>query len=114
MDRLVGEHLLADFLLHVLTEKACTSHLDHYGLGRGYACRDSLEFINDIGRSINAISPGGVVNTSNAIADFVRQYRSGTFGRMTLDDIPIVGDRVADDASPRALQATIYDLHSSA
>lgn len=86
MDKVVGDHLLADFLLRYLQSQPSREYLDYFKLKE--EPKDTMPFLEHIARTRNAVNPNGTVNVHNAVSYMMRSFRSGSLGRFTLDEIP--------------------------
>lgn len=83
-DKTVGFSLLADFLLYNLNSKGNEDFLQFYKTDKAKTS-DLKEFLPIAAKRIGALRPGGEFDLERAAAHFVRQFRLGKFGRITLD-----------------------------
>ncbi|XP_073453033.1 mitochondrial ribosome-associated GTPase 1 isoform X1 [Aquarana catesbeiana] len=94
LDHLVGEEMIADYLLYTLNNYAQHSYVQHYELEG--PCDDIETLLKNIAKKlgktqkVKAITGTGNVNItipnySAAAYDFIRAFRKGDFGRVTLD-----------------------------
>ncbi|KAM5141274.1 mitochondrial ribosome-associated GTPase 1 [Mantella aurantiaca] len=94
LDHLVGEDIIADYLLYTLNNYPQHRYVDHYELEG--PCSDIETLLKKIAKklgktqTVKAITGTGNVNITipnyNAAAyDFIRAFRKGDLGRVTLD-----------------------------
>ncbi|XP_041425067.1 mitochondrial ribosome-associated GTPase 1 isoform X2 [Xenopus laevis] len=94
LDHLVGEDILADYLLYILNEQMQHRYVEHYGLEK--PCADIETLLKRIAlklgktQKVKAITGVGDVNITvpnyNAAAyDFIRTFRRGQLGVVMLD-----------------------------
>ena len=86
-DKTVGFGLLADYLLYNMNMKGNKNFKEFYRLEN---CKDSIDlniFLPIAAKRIGALISGGEFDLERAAAHFVRQFRLGKFGRLTLDEI---------------------------
>uniref|UniRef100_A0A8C5QCC5 Mitochondrial GTPase 1 n=1 Tax=Leptobrachium leishanense TaxID=445787 RepID=A0A8C5QCC5_9ANUR len=94
LDHLVGEDIMADYLLYMLNQNNLYSYVEKYALDG--PCQDIESLLKKIAiklgktQKVKAITGIGNVNItvpnySAAAYDFIRSYRRGEFGQMTLD-----------------------------
>ncbi|XP_038599442.1 mitochondrial ribosome-associated GTPase 1 [Tachyglossus aculeatus] len=94
LDHLVGEDVMADYLLYTLNKHQQFKYVDHYGLGE--ACDDIRSVLKRIAvklrktQRVRVLTGTGDVNViqpdySAAAYDFLRTFRSGGLGRVMLD-----------------------------
>ena len=86
-DKTVGSFLLADFLLYNLNLKGNREFLHFYNLESASAAATLKSFLPLAAKRIGALRSGGEFDLERAASYFVKQFRSGKFGPMTLDDI---------------------------
>lgn len=89
-DKTVGVHLLASFLLHNLNEQketeAYANLVSFYNLTEGLETQDLKTFLPVVGKRIGALLPGGEIDLERAAGFFVKQFRSGKLGKLSLKD----------------------------
>ncbi|CAH2321627.1 mitochondrial ribosome-associated GTPase 1 [Pelobates cultripes] len=94
LDHLVGEDIMADYLLYTLNQKEQYRYVEKYGLDG--PCPDIESLLKKIAlklgktQKVKALTGVGDVNItvpnySAAAYDFIRTYRRGELGQMTLD-----------------------------
>lgn len=94
LDHLVGEDIIADYLLYTLNKHQQFSYVDHYELGE--ASDDIQTVLKKIAvklgktQKMTAITGVGNINItmpnySAAAYDFIRAFRKGTLGKVMLD-----------------------------
>ncbi|XP_063290034.1 mitochondrial ribosome-associated GTPase 1 [Pelobates fuscus] len=94
LDHLVGEDIMADYLLYTLNQKEQYRYVEKYGLDG--PCPDIESLLKKIAlklgktQKVKALTGVGDVNItvpnySAAAYDFIRAYRRGELGQMTLD-----------------------------
>lgn len=88
MDQVIGDHLLADYLLNFLNSKNAKGHLEFFKLAK--APRDTLDFIYQVAQTKGTIGSNNVLNVRNSVQIIMKAFRDGKLGRFTLDDIPKV------------------------
>lgn len=86
-DKTVGFNLLSDYLLHNLTLKGNKQFKEFYRISTESETESLKTFLPIAAKRIGALIPGGEFDLERAAAHFVRQFRLGKFGRMTLDDL---------------------------
>ncbi|KAM6306176.1 mitochondrial ribosome-associated GTPase 1 [Aegotheles albertisi] len=93
-DHLVGEDIMADYLLYALNKQQQFGYVQHYGLGT--ACDDIEPVLRRValaqGRTqkVTVLTGTGNVNVTMlnypaAACEFLRDFREGRLGRVTLD-----------------------------
>ena len=86
LDRVVGDYLLAEYLLHILVTTKNKKYLRKYNIPGNIT--DISVFLPILAQKIHQILPSGAPNVHNAIAIFLKHFRQGEFGGITLDKIP--------------------------
>lgn len=86
-DKTVGFPLLADYLLYNLNAKGNKEFREFYRIDSPTEAENLKSFLPAAAKRIGALLPGGDFDLERTAAYFVRQFRLGKFGRMTLDDI---------------------------
>eukprot|EP00039_Didymoeca_costata_P010806 m.146370 g.146370 ORF g.146370 m.146370 type:complete len:166 (-) comp14969_c0_seq4:3297-3794(-) len=81
-DELVGEELIADFLLYTLNSRRNFTYVKEFGLEA--PSDDIEEVLHGIATKKGALLQGGVPNTDLAARYFVECYRLGKLGRFRL------------------------------
>ena len=84
LDRQVGEYVLAEYLLHILNHYRL-SYAPVLGLDGPLNSVDELLEMSSFKLGTRNDSR---MNMSNTIAALLRHFRQGSFGRVTLDNIP--------------------------
>lgn len=86
LDRLVGEYLLCEYLLSVLNSTTTTAkgYSEYYGVG---VVEGLEELIPAIARHSKTFERDGRINLTNTLCTFLKAFRVGAFGRITLDTI---------------------------
>ncbi|KAI9144875.1 mitochondrial GTPase 1-like protein [Paraphysoderma sedebokerense] len=84
-DHVAGEELVADYLLYTLNSRGNSKYLDMLSLTERPKSIQAL--LPHIAKRIGALQKGGIPNENLASKWFLKKYREGAFGRMTLDDI---------------------------
>lgn len=86
IDRVVGEYLLAEYLLETLNSQGLSlKYQKAFNMDRPMNRIDELlPRIAEVKGQIH----GGDMNMTNTVAIFLRMFRKGEFGRVTLDKIP--------------------------
>jgi mitochondrial GTPase 1 len=86
-DKTVGNHILADFLLFNLLTRQNKQFAHFYNLsGLPTSAYENINnFLPLAAARIGALAPGGNFDLDRTAAFFVRQFRSGKFGKITLD-----------------------------
>eukprot|EP00002_Diphylleia_rotans_P027207 TRINITY_DN5448_c0_g1_i1.p1 TRINITY_DN5448_c0_g1~~TRINITY_DN5448_c0_g1_i1.p1 ORF type:complete len:325 (+),score=52.14 TRINITY_DN5448_c0_g1_i1:59-1033(+) len=84
-DEIVGERVLADYLLYTLNKFECYGYLKMYNIKEPDNEIDSV--LDKIAHRLQARMKDGSWNHEKAAVHFVKQYRSGNLGRLTLDTI---------------------------
>lgn len=86
LDRVVGQYQLAEYCLHILnSQKKQDRYVRYFGL-KGPTTKLE-ELLPQIAAKTGQIQAGSV-NMINTASVFLRLFRSGELGRMTLDEIP--------------------------
>lgn len=81
-DDLVGEELIADYLLFTLNQQKQFGYVKHFKLN---GPNDSIEVVlAAIAKRIGALLPGGVPNIDHAARYFIGRYRDGKLGKFQL------------------------------
>lgn len=86
-DKTVGFTLLADYLLYHLNVKGNKQFKEFYRISSDKDSNDLKTFLPIAAKRIGALVPGGEYDLERTAAHFVRQFRLGKFGRLTLDEI---------------------------
>lgn len=86
LDRVVGEYLLAEYLLHILVMSKNKKYVMKYNIPGNVT--DISVFLPILAERLNQKSRSGGPNIHNAIALFLKHFRTGEFGGFTLDKIP--------------------------
>lgn len=86
-DKTVGFQLLADYLLYNLNLKGNQQFKDFYRISTESETESLKTFLPIAAKRIGALVPGGEFDLERASAHFVRQFRLGKFGRITLDEL---------------------------
>jgi ribosome biogenesis GTPase A len=86
LDRVVGEYLLAEYLLHILVMSKNKKYVMKYNIPG--TVTDISVFLPILAERLNQKSRSGGPNIHNAIALFLKHFRTGEFGGFTLDKIP--------------------------
>ena len=84
-DKIVGEELLADYLLFLLNQTENKEYLTVYGLTE--PVDDIQVFLPNAAHRMGLLMKGGHPNVTQAAQRFVRLFRMGRFGRFTLDKL---------------------------
>ena len=84
-DKTVGYSLLADYLLYNLNLKQNEQFKLFYGLNQDQNNLNLKEFLPLAAKRIGALISGGEFDLERTSSYFVRQFRLGKFGRITLD-----------------------------
>ncbi|XP_064320611.1 mitochondrial ribosome-associated GTPase 1 isoform X2 [Phalacrocorax carbo] len=93
-DHLVGEDIMADYLLYILNKQQQFRYVQHYGLAE--ACDDIKPVLKHValarGRTqkVKVLTGTGNINVTMlnypaAAYEFLRDFRAGRLGRVTLD-----------------------------
>ncbi|XP_062509611.1 mitochondrial ribosome-associated GTPase 1-like isoform X2 [Corticium candelabrum] len=82
-DHVVGEHLIADFILYSLNKRNKFRYVDAFGLERPSDTIDDV--LIDVAKRIGAFMKGGRLDTLRASQHFISRFRNGTLGRVILD-----------------------------
>jgi len=86
LDRVVGEYQLAEYCLHVLNlHKKEKQYMKYFGMSSPATRFEELLPI--MAEKMDQMQAGRI-NTINTVSMFLRLFRSGEFGRITLDPIP--------------------------
>jgi ribosome biogenesis GTPase A len=84
-DRVIGQQVLADFILYELNRLNNLDYVTYCGLSDK---TDSLEdIINQGARRFKAYLTGGIPDTQRILGLFIKAFREGKLGRVTLDDL---------------------------
>ncbi|KAM8924496.1 mitochondrial ribosome-associated GTPase 1 [Pelodytes ibericus] len=94
LDHLVGEDIMADYLLYILNHQEIYKYVERYGLDK--PCTDVETLLKKIAlklgkfQKVKAITGVGNVNITvpnytAAAYDFIRTFRRGDLGKVTLD-----------------------------
>jgi ribosome biogenesis GTPase A len=88
-DKTVGYFLLAEYLLHNLNQRCNREFLNFYEFdSKSLNSIDNLSsFLPLAAKRIGALRPGGDYDLERAAAYFVKQFRLGKFGPITLDNL---------------------------
>lgn len=88
-DKTVGNRLMAEYLLYNLLIKNNREFVEFYGLLENKTLSNFTidKFLPIAAKRIGALLSGGEFDVDRAAGFFVRQFRSGKFGRITLDSI---------------------------
>lgn len=82
-DHIVGEELIADYLLYTLNREKRFEYVETFGLTDP---SDNVNFVmRQLANNLNATIAGGVPDYRRANVDFVKRFRRGTLGRVLLD-----------------------------
>ncbi|KAJ1919987.1 AP-3 complex subunit delta [Mycoemilia scoparia] len=84
-DDVADVEIMADFLLYTLNQQDKMDY--HKKLKLAHPTDDLTQFLNELGKRIGSLGPGGQVDTYAAAQFFVNKYRDGFFGQICLDDI---------------------------
>ncbi|NWI52626.1 MTG1 GTPase, partial [Calyptomena viridis] len=93
-DHMVGEDIMADYLLYTLNKQQQFGYVEHYGLGE--ACDDIKPVLKHVAlaqghmQKVTVLTGTGNVNVAMlnytaAAYKFLRDFRAGRLGRVTLD-----------------------------
>jgi ribosome biogenesis GTP-binding protein YlqF len=82
-ETIVAKHVLADYLLYNLNQRKNDSYLRIYDLP--YVSDSIDEVLLGIAKRIGAFAKGGVYDLERAAEHFVKLFRLGKLGRVTLD-----------------------------
>lgn len=89
IDRVVGEYVLAEYLLHILNSsgnpRVQKLYQKYFGLEEPVQRLDQL--LPHVAKKTGQMQ-SGTMNLTNTIAVLLRLYRTGELGRVTLDKIP--------------------------
>jgi len=86
LDRVVGDYLLAEYLLHLLCLENNKEFLKIYNFEK---VPDRLEDVISRIAQVTKQTHAGSINLSNTIGVLLRQFRTGQFGRFTLDRLAL-------------------------
>ena len=87
-DKTVGFNLLAEYLLYNLNLKSNNQFKEFYRLDPDSPdAKDLKRFLPVAAKRIGALVSGGEFDLERTATYFVRQFRMGKFGRMTLDHV---------------------------
>lgn len=86
LDRVVGQYQLAEYCLHILNQQGKQDRYVKY-FGLTAPTKKLEELLPQVAAKMNQVQYGSV-NMINTASIFLRLFRTGEFGRMTLDDIP--------------------------
>ncbi|KJE92287.1 GTPase 1 [Capsaspora owczarzaki ATCC 30864] len=107
IDHQVGEALIADYILFSLNLRRKFDYVKRYNMDQ--PCDDINVFLSALAQHSGLVLKGGLLNTTLAAARFIKDYREGALGRLTLDDaiveggLPaIVAAQTAQASSPKA------------
>ena len=81
-DEMVGEEILAEYLLHALRPRAADVKWELYGLSTPPGDVDDL--LLTVGRRRGCLRSGGMVDTRQSAVWLLKDYRAGRLGRFTL------------------------------
>ena len=85
-DKVIGQQVLADFILRELNRLNALEYVTFCGLSDK---TDSLEdVINQGARRFKAYLSGGLPDEQRILCLFIKAFREGKLGRVTLDDLP--------------------------
>lgn len=85
-DELIGEELVADYLLEWAARNP--GHLDLSLYGCGDICNSVEEFLEAVGRRRGHLKSGGVVDLRKSAITVLNDFRDGRLGKATLDTCP--------------------------
>ncbi|KAG5460935.1 MAG: LOW QUALITY PROTEIN: P-loop containing nucleoside triphosphate hydrolase protein [Olpidium bornovanus] len=84
-DHLADEELMSDYLLYAMNVRNNFSYVQRYNLP---GPTDSIqELLTGVAKRLHMLCKGGVYNFHGAAQFFLRDYRRGTFGAFTIDDV---------------------------
>jgi len=84
-DSILGEEILADYLLYTLNQFNALNYVTMFNLN---AMTDNIdELLTAVAKRIGAKALNGVWDFNLAARYFLSKYRSGDLGHLTLDDI---------------------------
>lgn len=86
IDRVVGEYLLAEYLLHTLNQSPRMVSAYKKAFALAHPTQDAEQILSAVAQCMGQVGPR---NTSNAVARFLKLFRTGGFGRVTLDKVPL-------------------------
>eukprot|EP00050_Salpingoeca_kvevrii_P006179 m.287868 g.287868 ORF g.287868 m.287868 type:complete len:292 (-) comp11860_c0_seq1:27-902(-) len=84
-DDVVGEELIADYLLFELNRRGISQYVEDFQLDG--PSDDISHVLEVIARRRGALMKGGIPDLRKAAGLFLRQFRSGGFGRLSLDTL---------------------------
>jgi len=89
-DHVVGEGLIADYLLFTLNKSRCFKYVDMAGLTDP---SDNIDFVmRQLATKLNARASGGMPNYHKAYVNFITRFRKGELGETVLDQLPQTDD----------------------
>ncbi|MBQ7650745.1 MAG: ribosome biogenesis GTPase YlqF [Victivallales bacterium] len=95
-DELLPPELLAEYLAWELERQSIPIKWDAYGLEG--APSDANQLLETIAKKRSFIKPGGKLDTERAAITFVKEFRDGKLGRITLE-MPPVASAIPDGKS---------------
>lgn len=84
-DKIVNEHLLADYLLYTLNHFNNQEYLHFYQLSS--PLDDIHTFLPLAAKRLGVLLKGGELDTLTAAKSFIQFFRQGKFGKFTLDTL---------------------------
>ncbi|XP_066015427.1 mitochondrial ribosome-associated GTPase 1-like [Pocillopora verrucosa] len=82
-DHIVGEELIADYLLYILNKEKRFEYVESFGLRNP---SDNVNFVmRQWAKKLNATISGGVPDYRRAHVDFLKRFRTGMLGHILLD-----------------------------
>lgn len=82
-DHIVGEELIADYLLYILNKEKRFEYVESFGLMNP---SDNVNFVmRQWAKKLNATISGGVPDYRRAHVDFLKRFRTGMLGHILLD-----------------------------
>jgi len=85
-DHVVGEDLIADYLLFTLNKSKCFKYVDMIGLTDP---SDNIDFVmRQLAIKLNAKTSGGIPDFLRANVHFISKFRKGELGGTLLDELP--------------------------
>ncbi|XP_068676322.1 mitochondrial ribosome-associated GTPase 1-like isoform X1 [Montipora foliosa] len=89
-DHIVGEDLIADYLLFTLNKSRCFNYVHMVGLTDP---SDNIDFVmRQLAMKLNAKASGGMPNYHKANVHFITRFRRGELGGTVLDELPETDD----------------------
>lgn len=85
LDRVVGDYVIAEYLLYILNARENRRYLEVYEMSER---TDKLQNLLPKIAEKTGQMQNGTMNLVNTIGIFLRHYRTGLFGRFSLDEIP--------------------------